>query len=115
MQGFDVYPFVSTCRMLGGMTTVATFGATPVPSEAVAIPPKRHRNFRIEDEVWLTLARIAELRNERTSDVMRDLVKGYISRHRRLVADDPVLEKQLADLRERRLSAPTAEQQERAQ
>lgn len=110
----NVYPFVVTYCTLTRMTIVATFGATPVPSEAVAIPPKRHRNFRIEDEVWLTLSRIAELRNERTSDVMRDLVKGYISRHRRLVADDPVLAQQLADLRERRLSAPTAEQQERA-
>ena len=106
------------------MTTVATFGATPVTSEAVAIPPKRHRNFRIEDDVWLTLSRIAELRNERTSDVMRDLVKGYISRHRRLVADDPVLARQLADLRERQAAEAAAaagrsvspvEQQERAQ
>ena len=95
------------------MTTVATFGATPVTSEAVAIPPKRHRNFRVEDEVWLTAARIAELRNERTSDVMRDLLKGYISRHRRLVADDTVLAQRLADLRERQEQA-AVEQQERA-
>lgn len=106
------------------MTIVATFGATPVPSEAVAIPPKRHRNFRVEDEIWLTAARIAELRNERTSDVMRDFLKGYISRNRRLVVDDPVLEQRLVEARERqaaeleaerkrRLSAPTAEQQER--
>lgn len=99
------------------MTTVATFGATPVPSEAVAIPPKQHRNFRIEDDLWLSAARIAELRNERTSDVMRDLVKGYVAKHRRLIADDPVLAQRIADLREqreRRAGSPTAEQQERA-
>jgi len=105
------------------MTTVATFGATPVTSEAVAIPPKQHRNFRIEDDLWLTAARIAELRNERTSDVMRDLVKGYVARYRKLVADDPVLPRRIAELREQRerkaaegeSSAPTAEQQERTQ
>lgn len=108
------------------MTTVATFGATPVTSEAVAIPPKRHRNFRIEDELWLTAARIAELRNERTSDVLRDFLKGYVSRNRRLVVDDPVLEKRLAEAqerqaaemeaeRQRRLSVPPVEQQEQAQ
>lgn len=83
------------------MTTVATFGATAVTSESVAIPPKRHRNFRVEDEIWLTAARIAELREERTSDVMRDFLKGYISRHRKLVADDPVLAHRLAEARER--------------
>ena len=105
------------------MTTVATFGATPVPSEAVAIPPKRHRNFRIEDEAWVTLSRIAELRNERTSDVMRQSAYGYIARHRKLVADDPVLAQRLADLREQReeraaeseSSATAVEQQEQAQ
>lgn len=53
-------------------------------------PPKRHRNFRIEDEVWFALARIAELRGERTSEVMRQLAKGYVARHRKLLADDPV-------------------------
>lgn len=72
------------------MTVVGTFGATPVPCGVVAIPPKRHRNFRIEDEVWFALARIAELRGERTSEVMRQLAKGYVARHRKLLADDPV-------------------------
>lgn len=72
------------------MTAVATFGPTHVPCGVVAIPPKRHRNFRIEDEVWFALARIAELRGERTSEVMRQLAKGYVARHRKLLADDPV-------------------------
>jgi hypothetical protein len=100
------------------MTTVATFGATPVPSEAVAIPPKQHRNFRIEDDLWLALARISELRNERTSDVMRDLVKSHVAKYRKLIADDPVLAQRIAELREqreRRLSGAAADQQERAQ
>jgi hypothetical protein len=72
------------------MTTVATFGPTPVPCTVVAIPPKRHRNFRIEDEVWFALARIAELRGERTSEVMRQLAKGYVARYRKLLDSDPV-------------------------
>jgi len=72
------------------MTTVATFGPTHVPCGSVAIPPKRHRNFRIEDDVWLALSRIAELRKERTSEVMRQLARGYVARHRKLLDNDPV-------------------------
>jgi hypothetical protein len=65
----------------------------------VAVPPKRHRNFRIEDEVWFALARIAELRRERTSEVMRQLAKGYVQRHRKLIEDDPVWLAKLEELR----------------
>ncbi|WP_348239968.1 hypothetical protein, partial [Salmonella enterica] len=75
---------------------------TAIPSEPVAVPPKKHRNFRVEDEVWFTFARIAELRNERTSDALRDLMKRYIARHRKLIANDPVLEQRLAELRAHR-------------
>lgn len=81
------------------MTAVATFGPTPVPCEPVAIQPKRHRNFRIEDEVWFALARIAELQGERTSEVMRQLAKGYVARHRRMIANDPVWLAKLQELR----------------
>lgn len=79
------------------MTIVATFGVTPVPCDAVPVPPKKHRNFRIEDDLWFALARIAELRRERTSEVMRQLVKGYVARHRKLLAEDPVWQKREQD------------------
>jgi hypothetical protein len=81
------------------MTDVATFGPTPVPCNVVAIAPKKHRNFRIEDEVWFALARIAELRGERTSEVMRQLAKAYVARHRKLIANDPVWHERLRELR----------------
>lgn len=48
----------------------------------------RHRNFRIDDRTWRDAVRIAELRDERISDVMRDLVKGYVRRHRKLLDPD---------------------------
>lgn len=85
-----VYPFGVTSGTLVRMTIVATCGPTPVACESVAVPPKRHRNFRIEDETWFALSRIAELRGERTSEVMRQLAKGYVTRHRKLLTDDPV-------------------------
>ena len=99
MQGVNVYPFGVRCRMICRMTTVATFGPTHVPCDVVAIPPKKHRNFRIEDEVWFALARIAELRGERTSEVMRQLAKSYVARHRKLIANDPVWLERLRELR----------------
>lgn len=78
----------------------------------------QHRNFRIEDDAWLALSRISELRGERPSDVMRDLVKGHVAKHRKLIADDPVLAQRIADLRAQRErkqseSPAVADQQER--
>lgn len=81
------------------MTLVATTGPTPVPCRSVAVPPKRHRNFRIEDETWFALARIAELRRERTSEVMREFAEGYVRKHRRLIENDPAWQAKLAELR----------------
>jgi hypothetical protein len=81
------------------MTLVATTGPTPVACESVAVPPKRHRNFRIEDETWFALARIAELQRERTSEVMRELAEGYVRKHRKLIENDPVWLAKLAELR----------------
>lgn len=72
------------------MTAVATFGPTPVPCDPVPVEPMKHRNFRIEDDVWKALSRIAAIRKERTSEVMRQLAKGYVARHRKLLAEDPV-------------------------
>jgi hypothetical protein len=81
------------------MTIVATPGPTPVACESVAVPPKKHRNFRIEDETWFALSRIAELRRERTSEVMRELAEGYVRKHRRLIADDPTWLAKLEEIR----------------
>lgn len=62
------------------------------------MPPKKHRNFRIEDRTWFALARIAELRKERTSEVMRQLANGYVKRHHKLIENDPVWLAKLAEL-----------------
>jgi len=48
----------------------------------------RHRNFRLDDETWFALTRIAEIQDKRTSDIMRDLVRGYVRRNRRLLDND---------------------------
>lgn len=50
--------------------------------------PMRHRNFRLDDETWFALTRIAEIQDKRTSDIMRDLVRGYVRRNRRLLDND---------------------------
>lgn len=69
------------------MTIVATYGPTPVACDSV-VPPMRHRNFRLDDTTWQDASRIAELRGERISDVMRTLVKAYVTRHRKLLDKD---------------------------
>jgi predicted GIY-YIG superfamily endonuclease len=48
----------------------------------------RHRNFRLADDLWADAARIAALRDERISDVMRSLVRGYVAKHRKLLDAD---------------------------
>ncbi len=65
----------------------------------MAVPPKRHRNFRIEDELWITFARIADLQRERTSERARRLIAEDVRKNRKLIEDDPVLAAQLAELR----------------
>lgn len=50
----------------------------------------RHRNFRLDDETWFAASRIAELTDERISDVMRSLVQGYVRKNRKLLENDPV-------------------------
>lgn len=87
--------------------------STPASS---TVSTMRHRNFRIEDEIWIEATRIAELRGERLSQVLRDEIKREIAKYQHLIADDPVLAQRIADLRAKRKSAvsPTVEQQERA-
>lgn len=69
------------------MTLVADCGSSGIASAPV-VPPMRHRNFRLDDATWRDASRIAELRGERISDVMRDLVKGYVRKHRKLLDAD---------------------------
>lgn len=79
------------------MTAVAEINTLPIPSPLVAVPPMKHRNFRLDDETWEAASRIAELRKERISDVMRTLVRGYVRRHRRLLDSDPEWQARKAD------------------
>ena len=69
------------------MTLVASCGSSGIASDPV-VPPMRHRNFRLDDATWRDASRIAELRGERISDVMRELVKGYVRKHRKLLEAD---------------------------
>lgn len=79
------------------MTIVATSRPTHVTCVPVAVPPKRHRNFRIEDEEWAAFSRVSELLEERTSERMRQLVKTDNAKHRKLLDTDPVWQQHLAD------------------
>jgi len=45
-----------------------------------------HRSFRIDDKLWRDAVRIAALRDERISDVLRDFLRGYVAKHRKLLA-----------------------------
>jgi hypothetical protein len=59
----------------------------------------KHRNFRLDDETWFGVSRIAELRGTRISDVMRDLARGYFRRHKRLLEGDAIWEAKLREIR----------------
>jgi hypothetical protein len=72
------------------MTVVAERGPTPITSSDVPVEPMKHRNFRLDNRTWKAASRIADLRRERISDVLRDFVRGYVRRHRKLLDDDPV-------------------------
>lgn len=45
----------------------------------------RHRNFRIEDDTWSDALLAAELCDERMSDVLRDFVRAYVRKRRKLI------------------------------
>lgn len=66
------------------MTPIAERDGRGITSRAVP-EPMRHRNFRLEEATWRDAVRIAELRDERISDVMRDMVRGYVRKHRKLL------------------------------
>lgn len=81
------------------MTDVADHTTAPIPSTPVPPPPMKHRNFRLDDETWFAASRIAELRGSRISDVMRELARGYVRRHKRLLDGDAVWEAKLREIR----------------
>jgi hypothetical protein len=44
-------------------------------------------NVRVKPSIWEDARKIAELRGDRISDVIRDFLKGYVRRHRSLLTD----------------------------
>lgn len=77
------------CGRLAHMTAIAEHGPTPLTSPAVPPQPMRHHNVRVDDATWKAALRIADLRGERISDVIREFLRGYVRRHRKLLEDDP--------------------------
>lgn len=60
----------------------------PVPNPSRrATPP---RTAQIEDEYWLPALKIAKIRGETMSKVMRAAVIRYVARHRHLLEGDKV-------------------------
>ncbi|MFC5992901.1 hypothetical protein ACFQE5_01600 [Pseudonocardia hispaniensis] len=56
------------------------------------IVPTRRRTpqhtVAVDDELWQTARRIAELRRERVSDVLRAALMRYVARHKHLLQED---------------------------
>jgi predicted transcriptional regulator len=46
------------------------------------------RTFAIDDEIWKKVSRIAKIRRETMSDVMRRAVVDYFEKHKHLLDDD---------------------------
>lgn len=58
-----------------------------VPKSRRVVPP---RSAQIEDEIWIPALRIAKLRGETMSKVIRAAVVRYVARNRHLLDDaDP--------------------------
>lgn len=66
-----------------------------IASPDVPPEPMKHRNFRLDNRTWRAAHRIAELHNQRISDVARDLFRGYVRRHKKLLDNDPVWQEML--------------------
>jgi hypothetical protein len=58
-------------------------------TSVMSVPGSRRktplRTSQIEDEIWLPALRIAAIRKESLSAVMRDAVKRYVARHKHLL------------------------------
>lgn len=55
-------------------------------------PTKRvtpQRTFAIDDEIWRKVSRIAKLRRETMSDVLRRAVVDYFEKYQHLLDSDP--------------------------
>lgn len=63
--------------------TVVT--VTAVPKSRRVVPP---RSAQIEDEIWLPALRIAKIRKESLSGIMRAAVVRYVARHRHLLDEN---------------------------
>src|SRR5882757_9550475 len=90
MQAAIRCPNGPTTVRLAGMTVVATCGPTSIRSASVATEPMKHRNVRMDDRTWLAAARVAELKGQRISDLVRSLLRGVVTRNRKLLENDPV-------------------------
>jgi hypothetical protein len=53
------------------------------------IPPKKHRNVRMDGDIWWAASRIADLQGESISIVVRTLLARYVARNRKLLDEDP--------------------------
>lgn len=71
------------------MTVVVDRGPTPVTSPGVAPPAKKHRNVRMDGDIWWAASRIADLQGESISIVVRTLLQRYVARNRKLLDADP--------------------------
>lgn len=57
----------------------------------VDVPTKRstpQHTVAVDETLWQTARRIAELRHETISDVIRQALVRYVSRHKHLLSDD---------------------------
>jgi hypothetical protein len=59
----------------------------PVPAKSRRVIPPR--SAQIEDEWWIPALRIAFLRTEKMSQVIRAAVIRYVGRHKALLEADP--------------------------
>lgn len=49
---------------------------------AMARPPRRSRNVRVEDELWEDAQAVADERREVLSEEIRRMLKEYVAAHR---------------------------------
>lgn len=82
------------------MTVVAPDGPTPITFAGVPPKPMKHRNVRMDDETWFAASRLAEMYDQRISDLVRDLLRRYVSRHRKELDEDAVWQERLRKARE---------------
>jgi predicted GIY-YIG superfamily endonuclease len=50
--------------------------------------PLKNRNVRMDDRTWFSASRVAELRGTSASDLLRSLLRGFVTRNRKLLDND---------------------------